>query len=102
MDKIPSMIPLSRFNRGYAGKILENIKQSDEPTVIIKNNEPIAVVISVDLYNSLAVNSYRKPLDFVPKKHVSAGSLHKYARKDLIGKEEELYHQAMDLKYGKQ
>ena len=101
MDRIPEMIPLSKLNRGYAGKILENVNKSKEPAVIIRNNEPIAVLISIDIYNSMAVNSYRKPIDFLKKKHLAAGSLQAYARKDLIGKEEELYHQALDQKYGK-
>ena len=69
--------------------------------MIIKNNEPIAVVISIDLYNTLAVNSYRKPIEFMKKKHSAAGSLHQYARKDLVGKEKELYQEALNQKYGK-
>jgi len=101
MDRIPKMIPLSKLNRGYAGKILDSVNKSKEPAVIIRNNEPIAVLVSIDTYNSMAVNSYQKPIDFLKKKHLSAGGLQAYARKELIGKEEELYHQTLDQKYGK-
>ena len=53
MEKIPDMIPLSRFNRGYAGKILESIKERTEPTVIIKNNEPMAAIIPISRFSEL-------------------------------------------------
>ena len=101
MNKIPKMISLSKLNRGYAGAVLEEVNNTDEPLVIVKNNEPIAVVISLSAYNSMAVNSYRSPIDFISRKHAAAGSLRKYGRKELIGKEKELYHQALDEKYGK-
>lgn len=39
-----------------------------------------------------------KPTD-TQKKHNAAGSLSKYANKSLVGKEEELYHLALDDKY---
>lgn len=101
MEKIPNSIPLSKLNRGYAGKVLDEISKTNEPSIIIKNNIPVAVIVPINLYNEMSINTYRKPVDLLRRGHYAAGSLSKYANKSLVGKEEDLYHEALDKKYGK-
>lgn len=101
MNKIPHIIPISKLNRGYASDVLKKVKDNNETTLIVKNNKPVAVIISVNLYNSMAINSGLSKINESCKKHNGAGILHKYAKPEYIGKEEELYHQALDVKYGK-
>lgn len=99
MEKVPNIIPISKLNRGYAGELLEELKDSKEASVIVKNNEPIAVLLSVSQYNFMAANSGFNKIRTSIKKHSGAGALQKYAKADYVGKEEELYHQALNIKY---
>ena len=45
-------VPISQFNRGMAGKVFSEVKKSG-PKVVIKNNEPICVIISPEEYVKL-------------------------------------------------
>lgn len=47
-----AFVPISRFNKGEAGKIIEEVKQ-DGVRVIVKNNAPECVIITVEEYDSL-------------------------------------------------
>lgn len=49
---IHAFVPVSRFNKGEAGKIIEEVKQ-DGVRVIIKNNAPECVMITVEEYDRL-------------------------------------------------
>lgn len=101
MERLPQLVPISSLNKGQAGKVIENVKKNNDVVMIVKNNEAEAVIISVDMYNEMA--SYyrlRETADTV-KKHAGAGALSKYAKAELVGKEEDLYHEALDLKYTK-
>ena len=100
MDKIPEMINISQLNRGYAGKILEDVKKNDSVKVIVKNNEPEAVLISVKLYNEMAANSFRQKLN--PRRDLpAAGSLHQYAKNADREAERKAYQEMLNKKYGK-
>lgn len=46
------IIPITRFNKGEAGKIIDEVKQ-DGPRIIVKNNVPECVIISIEDYNRL-------------------------------------------------
>lgn len=47
-----NIVPITLFNRGQAGKIFGEVKNGS-PKIVIKNNEPEAVIISPDEYNEL-------------------------------------------------
>lgn len=49
---INAIIPITRFNKGEAGKIIDEVQQ-EGPRVIVKNNVPECVMISLEDYNSL-------------------------------------------------
>ena len=49
---LPPTIPITAFNRGQAGKIFSNVKQTGM-TVVMKNNEPECVLLSPADYNAL-------------------------------------------------
>ena len=101
MDKIPEMINISQLNRGYAGKILEDVKKNDSVKVIVKNNEPEAVLISVKLYNEMAANSFRQKVMRAGKEHKAFGSLHQYAKNADREAERKAYQEMLNKKYGK-
>lgn len=53
-----SFVPISRFNKGEAGKIIEEVKR-DGIKVIVKNNAPECVMITVEAYDKLVQESRR-------------------------------------------
>ena len=53
-----AFVPISRFNKGEAGKIIEEVKR-DGIKVIVKNNAPECVMITVEDYDKLVIESNR-------------------------------------------
>lgn len=49
---IHAFVPISRFNKGEAGKIIDEVKQ-DGVRVIVKNNAPECVMITVEEYDTM-------------------------------------------------
>ena len=49
MSAIKNTVPISQFNRGLAGKIFEDVKQSGTK-VVMKNNVAECVLISPEEY----------------------------------------------------
>jgi len=46
------IIPITRFNRGGATAIFEEVKSG--PKVVVRNNKPVAVLISPETYDDMA------------------------------------------------
>ena len=83
VSAITNTIPISQFNRGLAGKIFEDVKQSGAK-VVMKNNAAECVLLSPEEYMSLIdeVNDARlltlasermakaEPTTFVPAEHL--------------------------------
>lgn len=63
---LKAFIPITRFNKGEAGKIIEEVK-ADGIRVIVKNNIPECVMISVEEYNALTIAANRK-IDLIQNK----------------------------------
>ena len=55
---LKGFVPISRFNKGEAGKIIEEVKR-DGIKVIVKNNAPECVMITVEDYDRLVIESKR-------------------------------------------
>ena len=55
---VNSFVPISRFNKGEAGKIIEEVKR-DGIKVIVKNNAPECIMITVEEYDRLVKESNR-------------------------------------------
>lgn len=49
------LVPISRFNKGEANKIFDEVKR-DGVKVVIKNNQPIGVIMAPEMYESLLEN----------------------------------------------
>lgn len=49
---INSLVPISRFNKGEANKIFDEVQISGTK-VVIKNNKPTCVLLSLDTYEEL-------------------------------------------------
>ncbi len=68
---IHSLIPISRFNRGEANKIFDEVNE-DGTKIVLKNNLPISVLMSTSRYDELldALEDYA--LYFEAEKRVAA------------------------------
>ena len=49
IDALTMTVPISRFNRGLAGKIFEDVRKNGTK-VVIKNNRPECVIMSPETY----------------------------------------------------
>lgn len=47
-----AIVPITRFNKGEAGKIIDEVK-NEGPRIIVKNNIPECVMLSLEEYNRL-------------------------------------------------
>lgn len=47
------MISVSELGRGQASKVIQAIEENGNPYIVVKNNKPQAVIISVDEYIEL-------------------------------------------------
>ncbi len=44
------LVPISDFSQGKAGKIFSDVANNNKEYVVLKNNQPTAVVISIEEY----------------------------------------------------
>ena len=52
LNIINSMVPISRFNKGEASKIFDEVESSGTK-IVVKNNQPACVLLSPAQYESL-------------------------------------------------
>jgi PHD/YefM family antitoxin component YafN of YafNO toxin-antitoxin module len=78
-DVVNSLVPISRFNKGEASKIFEEVKETGFK-IVLKNNSPTCVLLTPEAYEELldTLENYRlfieaemrmkkaKPEDFIP------------------------------------
>lgn len=50
---VPEMVSISEFSQGKASKIIMKVSQEDKPCIIIKNNQPTAVLSSIKEYDEM-------------------------------------------------
>lgn len=50
---VNQIVSISCFNKGQAAKIFDRLK-TDKQMVVVKNNNPVAVVMSIEEYQSIS------------------------------------------------
>ena len=50
LDLTERLVPISDFSQGKAGKIFNDVAQNNNAYIVLKNNQPTAVVLSVKEY----------------------------------------------------
>lgn len=48
------LIPISDFSKGKTAQIFDDVKNNHTEYIVLKNNQPTALVISIDSYRELA------------------------------------------------
>ena len=51
-DLLQSLVPISQFNKGQAAKIFDRL-HSEKELIVLKNNQPSAVILSLEEYTRL-------------------------------------------------
>lgn len=51
-DFYQSLVPISQFNKGQAAKIFDRL-HSEKELIVLKNNQPSAVILSLEEYTRL-------------------------------------------------
>lgn len=78
-----SLVPISRFNKGEANKIFDEVKEAGFK-IVLKNNTPTCVLLTPEVYEQMLeiIEEYRllleaekrmenaKPEDFIPQDKV--------------------------------
>lgn len=50
LELTEKLVPISDFSQGRAGKIFNDVAQNNSEYIVLKNNQPTAVVVSVKEY----------------------------------------------------
>ena len=51
-ELLQSLVPISQFNKGQAAKIFDRL-QSERELIVLKNNQPSAIILSPEEYTRL-------------------------------------------------
>lgn len=51
-DFLQSLVPISQFNKGQAAKVFDRL-HSEKELIVLKNNQPSAVILSLEEYTRL-------------------------------------------------
>ena len=50
IDFTERLVPISDFSQGKAGKIFNDVAENNKQYIVLKNNQPTAVVVSIEEY----------------------------------------------------
>lgn len=57
LDLTERLVPISDFSQGKAGKIFNDVAENNNEYIILKNNQPTAVLLSVKEYREIQEKS---------------------------------------------
>lgn len=91
-EKTIDYVPISKLSRGYAGRIIDQMKENDSLIFVLRNNSPDAVIMSMGSFRELIETKNKKTRETKDSAIDSlAGSLHQYADASGIGEEKAFY-----------
>ena len=69
------LIPISDFSKGKTAQIFEDVKNNNAEYIVLKNNQPTALVISIDNYREMADKAAKMELllDKIANERISDG-----------------------------
>jgi PHD/YefM family antitoxin component YafN of YafNO toxin-antitoxin module len=67
IDLTERLVPISDFSQGKAGKIFSDVYENNAEYIVLKNNQPTAVVLSIQEYRNIQnkINNMEKMLEDV-------------------------------------
>ncbi len=88
-------VPITKLSRGYAGHMIEQMKKNDSVVYIMKNNQPLAVVLPVETFNKMSQYHTAERLKHIDTCERLGGSLHSFSDSSMIEGERDFYRKAM-------
>jgi len=84
-DIVNHIISVSDLGRGKASKVIKNIESDNESYIIVKNNKPKAVIVSVDEYNRMVDSLEKMELLLLASKRIKTNKQSEYlAYEDVL------------------
>lgn len=68
-EVLESIVPITDLNRGYAAKVIDTLTDESAEKIIVRNNKPVAVLVSVDRYLEL-VDKKKASLETLSMKEI--------------------------------
>lgn len=67
IDFTERLVPISDFSQGKAGKIFSDVSENNNEYIILKNNQPTAVLISIKEYKDIQekISKMERLLEYV-------------------------------------
>ncbi|MBE6997283.1 MAG: type II toxin-antitoxin system Phd/YefM family antitoxin [Ruminococcaceae bacterium] len=78
-----SLVPITQFNRGQASRIFDRL-HTESQLVVLKNNQPAAVILSPEEYERLSEIEENYLLLLEAGKRLAASSGHTISESDLM------------------
>lgn len=75
---INRIISVSELGRGQASKVIKKIELNKESYIVVKNNKPKAVIVSIDEYNEMVESLEKFELLLLASKRIKSNSQDDY------------------------
>ena len=74
LDFADKLIPISDFSKGKTAQIFDDVKNNNTEYIVLKNNQPTALLISIDSYRAMAEKAAKMEalLDKIEEKRLLA------------------------------
>jgi len=95
-EAIEKIISVSELGRGKASKIIKNIELNNDSYIIVKNNKPKAVIMSVDEYKEMIEAQEKLELLLLSAKRLQTTNQSDYIDYDDILKEFNVTNEEID------
>lgn len=81
------IISVSDLGRGKASKVIQDVEKNKDQYIVVKNNRPQAVILSVEEYNNLMETREELELLLLATKRLSTNSTEQYTSMETVMEE---------------
>ncbi len=90
------IISVSDLGRGKASKVIQSVESSKEQFIVVKNNKPQAIIMSVDEYNELLESKEELELLLLATKRLKDADQSEYTSFEDVMKEFDITDDELD------
>jgi prevent-host-death family protein len=90
------IISVSDLGRGKASKVIQSVESSKEQFIVVKNNKPQAIIMSVDEYNELLEYKEELELLLLATKRLKENEESEYSTFEEVMKEFDITEEELD------
>ncbi|MBF4696066.1 type II toxin-antitoxin system Phd/YefM family antitoxin [Fusibacter ferrireducens] len=86
-NALDHIISVSDLGRGKASKVIQDVERNKDQYIVVKNNRPQAVILSVDEYNNLMETREELELLLIATKRISENNHDEYTSLKVVMEE---------------